>query len=163
MTSINQINSPAVVLDASLVIGLCAKESNKYAAAKAQLETYAQDGWELFAPGVLIGEVLYVLCKKRIEGLLDVSGYASAIASFTALARAIKPPPNGDLSLIDRAEAIRGAYGCSKTADAVYLALAEELKASRQAEFVTFDYKIKNQAKANSLDGLLKILPMSKP
>jgi len=38
-----------------------------------------------------------------------------------------------------RAEEIRGSYGCSRSADGLYIALAEELATTRPTELVTFD------------------------
>lgn len=153
--------SPAVVLDACVVIGFCAKEHDKYAVAAAQLSAYAIAGWQMFAPGALISEVLYVFCKKIEEGSLDPADRSAVVADFVALASQIQPPPHGDASLIARADAIRGTYGCARASDAIYLALAEELRADRQTELATFDAKMENHARANSLDDILKILPVT--
>lgn len=141
---------PAVVVDANLVIGLCAKEANKYSKAKAKLEYYATNGWRLFAPGVVVGEVLYVLCKKQFDGIITAAEYAQAVQDFVALMSKIDPPPLGDASLVARAEQIRANYGCARASDAIYLALAEQLKVDGAAEVVTFDEGMKLQAAANA-------------
>lgn len=160
MDSLPQSRSPAAVVDACWVIGICAKEDNKYAAAMAQLDAYARDGWELFAPGVLFGEVLFALCRKRSDGSLTAAQYLDAIAAFVALSNEINPPPNGDAGLFARANAILGAYGCSKASDAFYLALAEELNSDRRTELITFDGNMKNQAQASKLLSIVTVLPV---
>jgi len=75
------------------------------------------------------------------------------------LMRQIHPPPTGDKSLIERAEEIRGAFGCSRSADGIYLALAEELNAAMSTELVTFDAGMLNQAARSSLRMLVVVLP----
>jgi predicted nucleic acid-binding protein len=149
MTLPTTASAPKVTLDACFVIGYCAKEQNKYAKAKDQLEQYAKDGWEFFAPGVLIAESLYVFCRKKLEGSLTQDEYDKAVQSLDALMKAVKPPPSGDASLIVRAEQIRVNYGCGRSADSIYLALAEILTTLGTAELVTFDGGMDNQAKAN--------------
>ncbi len=54
----------AVVVDASVVIAICAKEADKLANAEAKIEDYARQGCEFFAPAVIVAECLYVLCRK---------------------------------------------------------------------------------------------------
>jgi predicted nucleic acid-binding protein len=154
---------PAAVVDACFVIGLCAKEDNKYTAAKAKLDDYANKGWQLFAPGILIGEVLFVLCRKlNDESALDSAEYALALSSFIALMNEIKPPPKGDSSLIQRADQIRNSYGCSRANDAIYLALAEQLTTDRKVELVTFDGGMKNHALKNTPSVDIALLPVLK-
>jgi hypothetical protein len=60
---------------------------------------------------------------------------------------AVMGPPNGDRALIARAEQLRGSYGCTRSADGIYLALAEELAKAGPAEIVTFDAGLEQQAK----------------
>jgi predicted nucleic acid-binding protein len=139
---------PAAVVDASVIVGFCANEPDKYTAAKAKFEDYARAGYELFAPGVAIAEVLFALCKKLKENVLDAADYADALRVFNLLMANIKPPPNGDASLIVRAEQIRASRGCSRANDALYLALAEQIMAERRAEVVTFDGNMKAHASA---------------
>jgi predicted nucleic acid-binding protein len=143
-------NPPAVTLDAAFVIAYCVKEPGRHAKADAQLKYYASNGWEFFAPGVLIAEALYVFCKKLMEGKLTPAEHAHAVLSLETLMKAVLPTPSGDVSLIARAEQIRATYGCNRSADGIYLALAEKLAKGRQAEIVTFDAGMENQAKKNS-------------
>jgi len=147
-------------VDACWVIGLCAKEQNKYEAARKRLEEYAREGWQLFAPGVLVGEVLFVLCRKLHEGSIDSANHAAAVAAFAALMQRIQPPPDGEWSLINRANSIRQNYGCSRMNDAIYLALVEQLGSLRPAELITFDANLENHAKANGLEAFLNVLPV---
>lgn len=149
---------PAVTIDANLVIAYCTKEAGTYAKAKAELEQYAKDGWQFYAPGVLVAEALFVFCKKLEAGTLTTAEHAQAVQSLEAFMNAVLPPPNGDASLIARAEQIRGSYGCSRSADALYLALAEELTRTGPAELVTFDVGLEQQAKQNAPTVTIKLL-----
>ena len=63
----------------------------------------------------------------------------------------IAVPNNGDASLLPRAEEIRSGYGCSRSADGLYIALAEELAKSGTAELLTFDKGTVNQVANNAL------------
>jgi hypothetical protein len=83
----SQPKTPAAIVDASLLIGFCTKEPNKYGIAKAKLDEYDNDGRQLFAPSVLIGEVLHVLCRKLKDNSLDAAGHASALRAYPKTAR----------------------------------------------------------------------------
>ena len=93
-------------------------------------------------------ESLYILCQKRQNGMLTETQHGAAIATLQSAMTTIQPPPNGDASLIIRAEVLRGTYGCSHSADSMYLALAEQLTAKGPTEFLTFDAGQKLQAAA---------------
>jgi predicted nucleic acid-binding protein len=99
-----------------------------------------------------------VFCKKLTEGKLTPTEHAQALLSLETLMKAVLPTPNGDASLIARAEQIRATYGCSRSADGIYLALTEELAKTRTAEIVTFDAGMDNQAKKNSPTVSVKLL-----
>lgn len=153
---------PAVVVDASVIVGLCANEPDNYSAARAKFEEYAAAGCELFAPGVAIAEVLYALCRKLQENVFDLTDYLNAVTLFDSLMVDIKPSPKGDASLILRAEQIRASRGCSRANDALYLALAEQMMADRKAEVVTFDGKMKTHASAHAAGVAVQLLPILK-
>jgi predicted nucleic acid-binding protein len=157
------VKPPATVVDASFVVGLCAKEANKHATAKAKLAQCAVDGAELFAPGLLVNEVMYALCNQRQSNVLGHQEYVLAMQSFIALMRNINPPPLGDASLITRADQILNSMGCSHTADSFYLALAEQLQASRTTTVVTFDEGMDAHAKATAATVQVELLPVGKP
>ena len=163
MVSTPASKQPAAIIDASFMIGLCANEPNKYAVAKAKLDLYHADGWELFTPGIAIGEVLYVLCKKLKDNTLDLTQHANAVRRFVSMMASIKPPPTGDASLIDRAEQIRSSYGCARANDAFYIALAEQLAIDRPSTLITFDADMAKQAKANAVTVVVEVLPVSIP
>lgn len=135
----------ALVLDANIVIALLAKESGA-TIAQAAIQQYAQQGYETFAPGLIVSETLYVLCGKLHEGSLSQSDYSVAVNAFNALMQDVNPTPDGDRHLIIRAEAIRGGYSCRRSADGVYIALAEFLTPLRPTLLLTFDEDIKKQA-----------------
>lgn len=143
-------NPPSVVIDANVMIALCAKEADKYTVADAELTRLAQAGYRFFAPGVIIAECLFILCKKQEDGSLSNAGHASAVVDLCTYLGMILPAPNGDWTLVARAEQIRSGYGCSRSADGLYLALAEELAAVGTPEIVTFDAGLPNHAGANA-------------
>lgn len=51
----------SVVIDANVLIAICAREKDKFDKAQDALNDYARSGWLFYGPGVVIGEVLYVL------------------------------------------------------------------------------------------------------
>ncbi len=58
--------------------------------------------------------------------------------------------PVSDSVLILRAEQIRLNYGCSRSADSLYIALTEHLATVGPAELLTFDAGLKKQAAPTS-------------
>ena len=76
----------------------------------------------------MIGEVLYVLCGKLQNGALTVAEHDQAVKSFEAQMKAVLPPPDGDAGLIAKAEEIRQGYGCGRSTDSIYLALASPVR-----------------------------------
>ena len=148
----------AIVTDANLVVAICAKETDKEPLALAELARYSSLGYQFYAPGVLIAEVLYVLCGKEQSGALPAVHYARAITELENLASGILPPPQGDASLVRRAAAIRATYGCSRASDSIYLALAEELSQTRPTVLLTFDQGIPNQAAKNAPTVTVQVL-----
>lgn len=144
------MNSPgAVVVDANILISICSKEPT-CANAEQALAGYASRNWLFYAPGVIVAEVLYVLCRKREDVLLTEAAHDQAIKIFEDHMTVILPPPHGDASLINRANEIRSSYGCSHSADGLYIALTEELAQKGAAEFLTFDKSSVNQAGKNA-------------
>lgn len=140
----------AVVPDANVLIALCTKENLTFQEAEKAFEKYVEDGWEFFAPNVIVAEVLYVLCEKLAQNILTKQEHEKAVEFFADLMNAILPPENGDASLIKRAEEIRQNYGCSRASDSLYIALAEELTKTRATELLTFDKGFVNQTAKNA-------------
>ncbi len=66
------------------------------------------------------------------------------------MATRILPPPYGEASIVLRAEAMRSGYGCSRSADGIYIALAEELTKSMPTVILTFDQSMGNQAASHA-------------
>ncbi len=149
----------AVVIDVNVLLGICTKEP-KEQTAKAALADYATRNWTFYAPGVVLGEFLFIACQKLQSGALTQAEYETAIEAFKKQMKAILPPPSGDGSLIQRAKEIQSGYGCSRSADCLYLALAEELAKSGAAELVTFDAGMVNQAAKNSPSVIVNLLPV---
>jgi predicted nucleic acid-binding protein len=152
-------NPGAVVIDANVFIALGAREQAKLAVAETALADYAARGWLFYAPGVIIAEVLYILCGKRQSGELDDTAYQEAIDSFLDQMKAVQPPPNGDAALIARAEQIRSGYSCRRSADGIYIALAEELSQLVTTELLTFDADLPKQAARNAPTVKVNLLP----
>jgi predicted nucleic acid-binding protein len=148
-----------LTIDANVAVALSAKEVDKYETAKRELWKYARDGYQFYAPGVIVAECLFVLCKKLNEGSLSSADHAAAVAEFSLFMSMVLPPPNGDGSLVNRAEEIRKSYGCSRSADGIYLALAEELAGNGTAELLTFDSGLVNQARHASGVAVRLLLP----
>jgi predicted nucleic acid-binding protein len=144
-------NNPLrLTIDANVLIALCSKEIDKYAIAHNELTRYAYAGYQFYAPGVVIAEALFVLCKKLEEHRLSASDHAASVVDLCAYMSMILPPPNGDRALVARAEQIRQGYGCSRSADGLYIALTEALAAGGTSEVLTFDGGMVNQAKASA-------------
>jgi predicted nucleic acid-binding protein len=146
MASTPPAKTGSVVVDANVLIGICAKEKDKFTKARDALAEYAKAGWAFYAPGVVVGEVLYVLCGKLQTGSLTAPEYEAAVKSFEAEMKAVLPPPGGDAALITKAEEMREGYGCGRSADSIYLALACELAQSDTVELLTFDRDLQKQA-----------------
>lgn len=142
-------NSGAAVIDANILISICAKEPSHQTAVTA-LADYGAKGWVLYAPGAILIEVPFVLCKKEQDGLLTAAEHQAAIETFNDYMQTIHPSPQGDIAFILRAEEIRRGYSCLHSTDAFYLALTEDLAKSGAAEFLTFDKRVVNVAAQNA-------------
>ena len=148
MTSPGPSGVQCVVLDASFVIGLCAKEPGKYPKAQVALRQRIVAGCTLHAPHLLVMEAAYVLCGKLQAGALTVAEHAAAVANLQSVMTLITFPLGGDAALIRRAEHIRQGYGCSRSADSFYIALADSLAVPNSSELLTFDVGQQSQAAA---------------
>lgn len=152
----NPTNNPAaLVTDANIIIAICSKEPTA-ARAETALEIRANNGWEFYAPNIIVAEVLYILCQKLQNNLLTPQSYEEAIENFQDQMKIIQTPP--DAQFIKRAKEIQNGYGCSRSADSLYLALAENLAKTRTVEFLTFDRGMINQAAKNAPTVTVKVL-----
>lgn len=134
----------AVVIDANVLVSICSKETGTYPIADPAFNAYAQNGWEFFAPSVVIAEVLFALCVKLQSSALSQTEYDQAVDFFGDFMQFILTPDD-EAALIKRAVEIRGSYVCKRTSDSLYIAFAEELAKTRVVEIVTFDDGMKNQ------------------
>lgn len=141
-----QATSPAgaVVVDANIPIAIVANEPGA-PKASAAITRHLSNAYELYAPGVITAEVLFVLCRKLKEGLLTPAEHAQAVEDFELFMRIMKSPPGGEGSLVRRADSVRGAYACRRSADGIYIALAEELDATIATVLLTFDEDLAKQ------------------
>ena len=99
---------------------------------------------------MILAETLYVLCNKLQSGLLTNIERSQAIVDFELLMVNILPPLNGEVSLVAPAESIRNNYGCSRSADGIYIALAEMLGLLMPSAILMFDKGMQKQAVENS-------------
>ncbi len=153
-------NTPgAAVVDASVFTSLCAKETTHATAAQA-LAGYAFKGWSFHTPNVVVAEVLFALCRKLNNGELTPLAYEEAVQNFQDQMVAVSTPPLGDAAFIKRAVDIQKGYGCSRSADSIYIALAEKLAQSVPVEIVTFDKDMVNQAAKNARAVTINLLPI---
>lgn len=148
-------NPNALVLDANVLISVCSKEPTA-ANAETVLENYAKNGWEFFAPNIIVAEVLYILCRKLQNNLITPKSYDEAIENFQDQMKIIQTP--NDAEFIRRVKEIQNGYGCSRSADSIYIALAEDLAKTRTVELLTFDKGMTNQILKNAPTVTVKIL-----
>ncbi len=52
----------AVVVDANIAVAISSKEAGRDVKATTELNAYAAQGYEWFAPGAIVTETLYALC-----------------------------------------------------------------------------------------------------
>ena len=156
-TQILKTNAGAVVIDANALVSICSSEPS-HQTAKDALADYTAKGWVFYAPGAILTEVLFILCKKLQAGLLTEVEHQKAIQVFDRIMQGVHPSPQGDIRFILRNEEIRKGYSCLHSADAFYIALAEELAQSGPAEFLTFDKRAVNVA-SNAPSVKVDLLP----
>lgn len=149
----------AVVIDVNVLLAICTKEP-KEQTARVALADYATKNWQFYAPGIIVGEFLFIACQKVQNGALAEAAYDKAVEDFKDYLTIIFPPPGGEASLIVRAEEIQSGYGCSRSADCLYVALTEELATSGAAELLTFDGGMVNQAAKNAPTVKINLLPV---
>ena len=137
--------SGAVVIDANIPLAIVASEPGE-PIASAAITRYAGLNYEFFAPGAILAETLYVLCGKLQDGHLTPTEHTQAIQDLDAFMQMVKSPVNGESALTLRAEALRAAYSCRRSADGIYVALAEALSATRPTVLLTFDSDMAKQA-----------------
>ena len=94
--------------------------------------------------------MIFILCQKLADGSITKLEYEKAVKAFKYYLGFISLSPNGEASLLDRAIEIRDGYGCSRSSDGLYIALAEELSTTYDTEIVTFDKGFINQAAKNA-------------
>jgi predicted nucleic acid-binding protein len=148
----------AVVVDSNVLVSISSKETTILTAQKA-LADYTSRNWSFYAPGVIAAEALFVLCRKRGDGILTSADYDRAVEVLTKHLAVILPPPCGEAVLVRRAKEIQGGYSCLHSADCLYLALTEELAKRGAAEFVTFDKRVVNVVANNAPSVKVNLLP----
>lgn len=158
MTQQTQNSPGAVVIDANILISICSKEPSCQTAEDA-LDDYAIKNWAFYAPGAILTEALFIFCRKRQDGVLSEAEHEEAVKTFNDYMKGIRPSPQGDIRFILRNEEIRKGYSCLHSADAFYIALAEDLAKSRPAEFLTFDKRAVNVVATHAPTVKVNLLP----
>ena len=105
----------------------------------------------------LLGEVVFALYQKFAAGVLTEIEYEKAVETFLDLMKNISTP-SSETDLVKRAVEVRQSYGCSRSSDGFYIALAEDLAKTRTVEIVTFDKGMINQAAKNAPTAAVKVL-----
>lgn len=140
----------SATLDASFVIGICAREPRKLIQARTVLNQRIAAGYSLHSPHLMIMEAVFVLCKKQQASEFTPAEYAAAVINLQTFSASLTFPIGSDMTLLVRAEQMRQGYGCSHSADSFYIALAEQLAARGPSELLTFDVGQQKQAAAVS-------------
>jgi predicted nucleic acid-binding protein len=151
------MSKDAVVIDASILTSIASKEAATYLRSEVAFDEYAKDGWEFFAPRVIVSEVLFALCQKFEAGILTEAEYEKAVESFLDLMKNIGSPDD-ETALVKRAVEIRKGYGCSRSSDSLYIALAEDLGKTKNVEILTLDKGMSNQTAKNAPAVAVKVL-----
>lgn len=140
----------AVVVDSNIIISICSKENSAETAREA-IGDLAAAGCTFYAPGAIVAEVLYILCRKHADGQLSAPDFAQSMEMANKYLATILPPPHGDRALFNRAHELRQSYSCGDSTDCIFIALAEDLtKTGEPAEILTLDKKLVNVAKQAS-------------
>ncbi len=151
----------AVVLDASVAVAVAAKESDKEPAVREALRFYSERNCLFFAPSVIVSESLYVLCKKVERSKLTAEEHVSAIDELLVFLLPVLTSSRGEVSLLKRADEIRGTYSCRRSADGLYIALAEQLSPIYETVLLTFDEDMPKQAARHAPTVTVRLLPVS--
>ena len=69
-------------------------------------------------------------------------------------------PPQGDAVFIQRAAEMQQGYGCSHSADCLYLALAETLATNSPTALLTFDKGLISHAAKHAPSVIVNLLPV---
>lgn len=122
----NQMNNNAVVIDASVLVSIASKEAATYRAAENAFDSYSKNGWEFYAPNVIVGEVIFALCHKFASGILTEIEHEKAVETFLDLMKNISTPDD-ETDLVKRAVEICQSYGCSRSSDAVFISRSPKI------------------------------------
>lgn len=141
-------NPDVVVVDASVLVSIASKEAATHLAAETAFDEYTKNCSEFFAPNVVVAEVIFALCQNFATGVLTEPQHSNAVKSFLDLMKNISLPTD-DMTLVTRAVEIRETFGCSRSSDSIYIALAEDLAKTRTVELFTLDKGMINQAAKN--------------
>jgi hypothetical protein len=66
------------------------------------LHNYSARGWAFYAPGAILTEVLFILCKKLQDGSLSEAEHQKAVKVFDRYMQGIRPSPQGTAVFISQ-------------------------------------------------------------
>ncbi len=95
-------------------------------------------------------ESLYALCRKYQSGFLTLIEFDQAVLDLVSFMKRVSHSPINDFQLIPRIHQIGKGYGCSRSADGAYIALAEELAKLVPTALITFDQELPKQVASNA-------------
>ncbi len=98
-----QTSAGAVVIDANVLVAICSKEPGEVT-AKAALSHYTAKNWAFYAPGAILTEVLFILCRKLHEGVIDATKHKKAVEEFNDYMNWLQVSRFTKLSKIDECE-----------------------------------------------------------
>jgi predicted nucleic-acid-binding protein len=76
-TQTQKISAGTVIIDANVLVSICAQEPTCQTAEDA-LDDYAVKNWAFYAPGAILTETLFTLCRKQQDGSLTEAEHAEA-------------------------------------------------------------------------------------
>ena len=94
-------NPNAGIIDASILVSISSNEAATHLAAEIAFNAYAQNGWEFFAPNVIVAEVIFALCQKLTAGVLTEAEHEKALETFLDMMKIISTP-NDETDLVKR-------------------------------------------------------------
>lgn len=143
------------------LLWLLLPKKTKVRIAQDTIQFYTDRQCLFFAPGVIVSESLYVLCKQVESGEITAENHTEAVKDLADFLIPVLSSTQGDKSLIKRANEIRGTYSCRRSADGLYIALAEQLSAIYETIILTFDENMPKQAARHAPTVKVQLLPTS--
>ena len=82
----------AVVVDANILVSISSKETKTHEIAEDAFNSFAIDGWQFFAPNVIVAESMFALCNKLETKIFSPKDHEKAVESFLDYMTVIETP-----------------------------------------------------------------------